>query len=139
MSHTFPPTAILCAGLVSLAMPFPAHAEPIDCSQANSTVEMNFCAEKDYEVADKALNDAYANALKYARSRDLEPPYDARSFEAALKNAQRAWISYRDADCKDLVAQEWSGGSGTTSAVLGCMTEKTIQRTKDLKARFAEH
>ncbi len=74
--------------------------------------------------------------LASTKTRDLEKPYDAKSFEAAMRAAQRAWIAYRDADCKDLTAQEWSGGTGTTSAVLGCMTEKTMQRTKDLKERY---
>ncbi|MBS0233508.1 MAG: DUF1311 domain-containing protein [Proteobacteria bacterium] len=126
------------AGCASTGVTLPAAAQNIDCNQASSTVEMNFCADKDYQAADKALNAAYATALKYIRSRDLEKPYDAKSFETALKNAQRAWVSYRDADCKDLVAQEWSGGTGTTSAILGCMTEKTMQRTKDLKERFTD-
>ena len=116
-----------------------AHAQNIDCAKASSTVEMNFCAEKDFNAADKTLNTAYEAALASTKGRDLEKPYDAKSFEAALRTSQRAWLTYRDADCKDLIAQEWSGGSGTTSASLGCMTEKTMQRTKELKERYGEH
>lgn len=116
-----------------------AQAQTIDCAKASSTVEMNFCADKDFQAADKSLNEAYAAALASIKTRDLEKPYDAKSFEAAMRASQRAWLAYRDADCKDLVPQEWSGGSGTTSAVLGCMTEKTMQRTKDLKERYRQH
>lgn len=116
-----------------------AQAQTIDCNNASSTVEMNFCADRDYKAADKTLNAAYLAALTYIRSRDMEMPYDARSFEDAMRNAQRTWVAYRDADCKDLVAQEWSGGSGASSAILGCMTEKTIRRTKELKERYGEH
>jgi len=116
-----------------------AQAQTIDCAKASSTVEMNFCADKDFQAADKSLNEAYAAALASIKTRDLEKPYDAKSFEAAMRASQRAWLAYRDADCKDLVPQEWSGGSGTTSAVLGCMTEKTMQRTKDLKERYGQH
>jgi uncharacterized protein YecT (DUF1311 family) len=116
-----------------------AHAQTIDCNNASSTVEMNFCADKDYQAADKSLNTAYATALAYIRSRDMEKPYDAKSFEDSMRNAQRTWVAYRDADCRDLVAQEWSGGSGASSAILGCMTEKTNQRTKELKERYGEH
>lgn len=116
-----------------------AHAQNIDCANATSTVEMNFCAEKDFNAADKTLNAAYEAALASIKGRDLEKPYDAKSFEAALRASQRAWLAYRDAYCKDLIAQEWSGGSGTTSASLGCMTEKTMRRTKELKERYGEH
>jgi uncharacterized protein YecT (DUF1311 family) len=113
--------------------------EAIDCNQAKSTVEINFCVDKDYQAADKALNEAYATTLKSVRSRDMEAPYDAKSFETALKNAQRAWVAYRDADCKELVPQEWAGGTGTTAAVLGCMIDKSNARIKELKDRYSDH
>lgn len=129
------PCFVLSLSLAALIASSPAQAE-IDCANVATTVEMNFCAEKDYTAADKALNAAYASAIASIRTRDLEKPYDAASFEGALRNAQRAWIAYRDYDCRDLVAHEWSGGSGATSAILLCMTEKTIQRTKELKERF---
>ncbi len=117
-----------------------ARADTIDCNNASSTVEINFCADKDYQAADKALNAAYEAALTQIRSRgDMEKPYDTKSFEDAMRNAQRSGVAYRDAECKDLVAQEWSGGTGATAAILGCMTEKTIQRTKELKERYGEH
>jgi uncharacterized protein YecT (DUF1311 family) len=116
-----------------------AHAQTIDCANAASTVEMNFCAEKEFDDADKSLNSAYATALKFVKERNLEKPHDAKSFEDALRASQRAWLAYRDADCKDLVAQEWSGGTGTTAASLECMTAKTVARTKDLKDRYEEH
>jgi uncharacterized protein YecT (DUF1311 family) len=128
-------SAILLSFLIG---PGPAHAQNIDCAKASSTVEMNFCAEKDFQAADRDLNAAYTAALASIRTRDLEKPYDAKTFEAAMRVSQRAWLAYRDSDCKGLVAQEWSGGSGATSAILGCMTEKTIQRTKDLKERYGK-
>lgn len=111
-----------------------AGAETIDCNSANSTPEINFCADKDYQTADKDLNAAYAAAVQFVRNRKIDAPYDPKNFEAALRNAQRAWVAYRDTDCKELVPQQWSGGTGTTSAILQCMTEKTQQRTKELKA-----
>jgi uncharacterized protein YecT (DUF1311 family) len=129
---------LLALGLAFIFAPA-ARAEDINCANASSTVEMNFCADKDFEAADKALNATYEATLATTKTRDLEEPYDAKSFEEAMRAAQRAWVAYRDADCKGLVAQEWAGGSGTSAAVLGCMTEKTIERTKELKERYGEH
>lgn len=130
----------MIVGVAGLAFVHPAVAdEPINCANAQSTVEINFCADKEYEAADKALNEAYASALKVVRSRNEDKPYDAKSFEQALRGAQRAWVAYRDADCKDVISQVWTNGSGTTSAILQCMTEKTVQRTKELKDQLEPH
>lgn len=134
MPHVDTKSLCMIVGISALTFAQPAAADdPIDCAKAESTVEMNFCADKEYQAADKALNAAYASALKFTRARNLEKPYDAKSFEEALRGAQRAWIAYRDADCKDVVAQVWTNGTGATSAILQCMTDKTQRRTKELK------
>jgi len=133
------PCLLLTLGLASLWTTTGPALAAIDCANAETTVELNFCADKDYQAADKALNTAYADAVAYNRTRDMDNPSDKTKLEAAMRSAQRAWVAYRDADCKDLVALEWSGGTGATAAILGCMTEKTVQRTKELKERYAEH
>ena len=98
---------------------------------------MNFCADRDFKAADKALNATYSAVLDSIKTRDLEKPCDAGSFDEVMRASQRTLVAYRDAaDCEDLVAQEWSGGTGATSAILQCMTDKTIQRTKEIRQRF---
>jgi uncharacterized protein YecT (DUF1311 family) len=134
-----PLKTLAIAGLLAFSLARPAAAdETSKCVDAQSTVEINACFEKEYDGVDKALNAAYAKALDYVRSRKLDAPYDPKSFEASLKSAQRAWVAYRDADCKDLVPQQWSGGTGTTSAIFQCMIDKSRQRTKELKDLVTE-
>jgi uncharacterized protein YecT (DUF1311 family) len=108
---------------------------PIDCNTASTTVELNYCTERTYQKADEKLNEAYQAVLKQIRASGGEAPYDAKSWEEALRVSQRAWIVYRDAECKGLVPMEWSGGTGTAAAVNGCMTELTEARTKVLTER----
>lgn len=121
---------VACAGT-------PASAEePIDCSDPQTTVEMNFCSDEAFTAADKRLNAVYQEALASVAQRDLDPPYDAKSWEQALRASQRAWVAFRDADCKGAVPMEWSGGTGTSSAVTGCMTQKTEARIAQLKERY---
>jgi uncharacterized protein YecT (DUF1311 family) len=115
-----------------------AMAQNIDCANANSTIEMNFCADREYAAADAALNDIYTQALAAIAKSDGEKPYDPKSWETALRASQRAWIAFRDADCKGLEPMQWSGGTGSTGAVLGCMTQLTHERIRVLKERFAE-
>lgn len=125
------------AALLALAAT-PAAAQDVDCNNANTTMEMNFCADKDYAAADKALNAAYKDALARIAKSDNQKPYDPKSWEAALRGSQRAWVAFRDAECKGLVPMQWSGGTGTTLAVLGCMTSLTQARAAMLRELLGE-
>jgi uncharacterized protein YecT (DUF1311 family) len=109
---------------------------PIDCSEAVTTVEMNYCAERDYERADEKLNAIYQEVVAGIRDSDGQPPYDPKSWESELRSTQLSWIAFRDAQCKGLVPMEWGGGTGTTAAVLICMTELTKARTKAFQDRY---
>jgi uncharacterized protein YecT (DUF1311 family) len=111
---------------------------PIDCARANSTVEMNYCAERDFAEADRLLNEAYSRALAQIAASDNPAPYAPAAWEKEFRAAQRAWITFRDADCKGVVPMEWSGGTGTSAAVLGCMIELTKARANDLAERYGK-
>lgn len=130
--------AILAAAAV---LPLLANASaqtpnPIDCAKATATVEINYCADRDYAEADRLLNEAYQKALAMIAKSDGPAPYTAAQWEQELRASQRAWVAFRDADCKGLVPMEWTGGSGTAYAVLGCMIELTKSRSKALRDRY---
>lgn len=107
-----------------------------NCDSPMSTAEINICSDREYGRADAELNAVFKKVLASIAKAGDDKPYDAKSWEAQLRASQRAWIAYRDADCKGLVPMEWSGGTGTTGAVLGCMIEKTRTRTKELADRY---
>jgi uncharacterized protein YecT (DUF1311 family) len=121
---------------ICLAVTQPSLAQPLNCDAPSATHEQNACAEKELEKADGALNTAYKAALAKIQAQDAPAPYDAKAYEAAFRAAQRAWVAYRDADCKGVVPFEWTGGTGTTSAVLGCLAAKTNARTQELTDGF---
>lgn len=125
---------LLASGLGTVAA---AGETPADCTEALSTVEMNNCAASEFEKADAELNRVYQDALADIPKMAMdEPPFDAKSWEEALRASQRAWIAFRDAECEDHVEKFWTGGSGATVEIIGCKTEKTEQRTKELKQRY---
>jgi uncharacterized protein YecT (DUF1311 family) len=114
-----------------------AAEQALNCQEALSTVEMNNCAGAEYEAADVELNRVYKAALgAIPEMATGEPPFDRASWEEALRASQRAWVAFRDAECEDHVAKFWNGGTGATVDIIGCKTEKTEQRTKELKARY---
>jgi uncharacterized protein YecT (DUF1311 family) len=128
----------LIVPLCLLALPHAAIAadDPPDCHNQLSTYEQQYCADNDFQAADKALNAAFKMALGQIAKSDQGKPYDSKSWEAAMRTSQRAWVAFRDADCKGDVPFGWSGGTGTTTAVLGCMIGKTKARTEELRERY---
>jgi len=86
---------------------------------------MNACAIRDYKLADKRLNEAYADAMsKFSR--------EDRLGMRILQNEQRDWIKRRDARCKDKKDDE---GENATIDYLTCLQEFTEIRTLQLRSR----
>ena len=109
-----------------------AHAEDVDCDNAQTQSDMTSCAQARYEEADKALNAQYkqTRAAMVAMDKDLDG--DMKGAEQALLKAQRAWISYRDAHCENYGFQA-RGGTMEPMLVAGCLADLTDLRTKELK------
>lgn len=115
----------LCGvGLVALAV-FACDAqatEPrIDCKNAMAQQDMNICADRDFQAADRALNAAY---------RKLTAGLDAHEKEL-LVAAQRAWIAFRDKECTYYASQS-EGGSIYPLLYSGCLRELTNARTRQI-------
>jgi len=124
------------AGLGSGPWLAQAQEEPqVDCENAMAQSEMNFCANKDYEAADKELNAAYKKTMAAMKETDTELGEINANYVGAveaLKKAQRAWIDYRDGQC-ELAGFEARGGSMEPMLVSGCLADLTKKRTEELK------
>lgn len=93
-----------------------------DCDKNQRT--MNLCAQQRYDKADAALNRTYNRSLK------------AQPDEAAqqrLREAQRAWISYRDKDCAVEAGPRETSGSIWPLQYYGCLERHTMRRTMELQ------
>jgi len=90
------------------------------CSTAITTVDMVECIGRSTTEWDELLNTAYREAL----ARVAEPQ------QARLRGAQRAWILYRDANCRAYGAAE-----GTISAIAAasCLRDMTQSRAEELQ------
>jgi len=118
---------ILCF-VLSVLMLSQVIADPTDpCENAMTTVELNNCAAKEYEVADKKLNSAYQELTALIKKQE-----EGAEWNAKLKTAQQLWIKFRDANC-DYEIYISGGGSAATMEHYGCLTTMTDQRAKDLQ------
>ncbi|TIN30035.1 MAG: lysozyme inhibitor LprI family protein [Mesorhizobium sp.] len=112
----------LSACLVLLTGASVAHAQECDRND-DSQQMMNICADEDYQAADARLNTAY---------QDLISSDDADD-KRLLQVAQRAWITFRDAECAHSTAAS-EGGSIHPMEVSQCLTRLTNDRIEQLAA-----
>ncbi|CAN7410189.1 lysozyme inhibitor LprI family protein [Pararhizobium sp. LjRoot255] len=131
------PASVVVAGFLAIASLAQAQDEPeVDCENAMTQSDMNICANKDYEAADKELNAVYKTTMTAMQTTDKElGEIDLNYVGAveALKKAQRAWIGYRDGQC-DLAGFQARGGSMEPTLVSGCLADLTKKRTAELKS-----
>lgn len=111
------------AALLLLAVPAVLHAQPPSCmDEARTQMDMNACAADDLGLADSVLNVVYAQVVAEVDSAQLP----------LLREAQRAWIRLRDADCA-LDAAELEGGSIRPMIEMMCLADETRRRTDYLR------
>jgi uncharacterized protein YecT (DUF1311 family) len=122
----------LVGGALMLLAAGAAHAEDVDCDNAQTQSDMTSCAQARYDEADKALNVQYKQTRAAMVAIDGELDGDMKGAEQALLKAQRAWIGYRDAQCENYGFQA-RGGTMEPMLVAGCLADLTDLRTKELK------
>ncbi|MFZ1341131.1 MAG: lysozyme inhibitor LprI family protein [Paracoccaceae bacterium] len=126
MNHT-----LLSPLLALLLSSLPATAQEVDCANAMSQSDMNLCAHDDWQAQDAALNDAYAKAVLMLEEWDANLPQAERGAVQALKEGQRAWITFRDKAC-EAEGYAMRGGSAEGLLVYGCMARLTEDRAGQL-------
>lgn len=119
------------ACLLACLLAAPAAAQEIDCANAMAQQEMNQCAYDDWEMADADLNAAYKQAMALLKEWDAGLPEEERGGAEALREAQRAWISFRDSAC-EAEGYAMKGGSAEPLLVYGCMRVLTEERSAHL-------
>jgi uncharacterized protein YecT (DUF1311 family) len=109
-----------------------------NCDNPQLQQEMNWCAARDFEIADDRLNSLWKEVAALMKARDADfatygADYDTREgFFESLLNAQRGWLRYRDAHCA-LEGYEFRGGSMEALLVNSCKARLTRIRTEELR------
>ncbi len=115
---------------------------PCDERQATQS-QMNDCAAYEHKQVEARLNKVYQKAMENMTA-DLTragKEGDQRQIEyektaiAALLQAERAWLNYRDVQCK-AAGQQYEGGSMKPLIEARCLTTLTEHRIVDLKSVY---
>ena len=115
------PSIVVALALVLSAAPLRAEPAPEEkCNDANSTAEIVQCLATQTAIWDRRLNLAYQKLMSSlpARRRDR------------LRNAQRLWVQFRDADCA-----YFASGEGSIARVEAgqCLLRLTTARAQELE------
>lgn len=103
-----------------------------------TTFGMMTCAMAETAAWDDLLNAEYQKTRARAAAMDgyeSQPEYAVRADR--LLDAQRAWITFRDAECA-LAYSEFGAGTMRVLASSGCHLQMTADRTIQLKFMFGE-
>lgn len=129
--------ALPLAALAFCTLSGAAMAQAPNCEAPGDQAEAMACAEQAYAENDAALNKAYRAAMAKMKTLDSELPAEMQGAAASLKNAQRAWIAYRDAAC-ETEGYKFAGGTLETLVVASCLAYLTEERTKHLNDLLAD-
>jgi uncharacterized protein YecT (DUF1311 family) len=112
-----------------------------DCAATTAggetTLGIVACTTAETEAWDRLLNESYAELVLLARRRallDEEAGLTPAPLEDMLREAQRAWIAFRDADC-DQEHAIWGQGSQRQVAGAVCLMDRTATRVLELQAK----
>src|SRR6267142_6098888 len=121
-------TAFFLLILLAIGPTFAQRTKKADpCARAISQADMNNCWGKEYKAADITLNQVY---------RQLVGILDEEE-KAQLKEAQTAWLKYRDTNC-DFVSGMYKGGSMRPMVHAICLADVTRNRTTELRTQIKE-
>jgi uncharacterized protein YecT (DUF1311 family) len=122
-------SVLLCLTLmiVSEAYTLAQKKKPDPCASAQSQAEMNICAGKEYKSADAELNQVYQKLSSILNDEE----------KSQLKEAENAWIRYRDLNC-EFVADQYKGGSIRPMIHGLCLADVTRNRTAELRSQIKD-
>ena len=97
------------------------------CAEAQNQADMNNCYVSEYKKADAKLNQVYRQLVSMLDDEE----------KSQLKEAQLAWLKYRDANC-DFVGDQYKGGSLRPTIHAICLARVTSDRSTELKTQIED-
>ncbi|WP_434721972.1 lysozyme inhibitor LprI family protein [Mesorhizobium sp. RIZ17] len=107
---------------IAILLTTPAARAAIDCAAAKTQADLATCTAGNAASADAGLNAVYKALAGRLAPADLE----------RLRDAQRAWIPFRDKECA-FRTQPYADGSVYSTLVATCKTELTKARLAQLQ------
>jgi uncharacterized protein YecT (DUF1311 family) len=124
--------SILFATLVAWSWPSAGFIQQLPaqdpCADAMTTIEMHECLNEQFRKADADLNAAYKEVMAQL----------SESRQAKLREAQKAWIVFRERNAEFAASAEEGGTLAPLTHMLTMaeMTEERVAQLKDILNQF---
>jgi uncharacterized protein YecT (DUF1311 family) len=105
------------------------------CAKFVDTYHINMCEQRQFEATDRALNTQWKKSLAAMKRRDAaiqDPRSTPPTYTQALIEAQRAWLQFRDTNCR-VWGYRVRGGTAQPGREMACEISLTIERTRELR------
>jgi uncharacterized protein YecT (DUF1311 family) len=109
----------------------PASAETLNCTNPQTQIDMTQCAYQEWQVADAELNAAYERIMDNLKARDATLAAGEAKGSDVLRDAQRAWLTFRDKTC-EVEGFAMRGGSAEPMVLASCKARLTWERITHL-------
>jgi len=111
-----------------------AQIEQYCAAGKGGTPEIEYCANREFEKADKKLNATYTQVVAQIKANPSTNSMGKPMLSQLIK-AQRLWVSFRDAEC-DSHYTYYIDGTIRGLMYVSCKTELTEQREKNLRSFY---
>ncbi|MCL3882776.1 lysozyme inhibitor LprI family protein [Marivita sp. GX14005] len=98
----------------------------------STTIGMMECIQAETAHWDAILNEQYGRTQDFNAMQDAQGASPVMDRTDALRDAQRAWIAFRDADCAARYAL-WQDGTMRSIVAANCHLTMTAQRALELR------
>jgi uncharacterized protein YecT (DUF1311 family) len=115
--------------LALIAYPVAAPAQDDKCPRGGSNDD---CAQWYFERVDQALTAIVADRIK-RRSEMTTLPESREAIRTTIEEAHRAWLVFRDAECKAYVAEGVMSARPEAGRSTSCRLSMTERRIEELK------
>ena len=122
----------------ALSVPVAEAEQPIDCGYPLNQSERTYCANEALKTAEENMGKSYDQALAKMGELDETLPDHLKGSPAALKDAQQAWLEFREKDCT-AYSFPFRGGTRGEELYRGCMIVMTMQRTDELNSMLDDY
>ena len=110
--------------------------EQVDpCENPRNRLEFAACDKYKYDQEDQRLNDVYSKLMQFSKGYFNIGNQTGENVANKLKEAQRAWIQYRDANCK-YEYNTYYPGSQASNISLQCKLRMTKARADELQKKY---